>query len=331
MSIKKSIRDQIRRIPGSIRIYRALRPQAQISTQTRPNPSLVEEAIIRETLTSIESQITDSTTQDDLYEKLRYLGLTSFGLVMLSMPDPDFPKMSALLPGMASEETQMQWTGSVGIPLLTQTIDFVRSVAFNFSRFTGESLQNKTVLDFGCGYGRIARLMYFLTSTDNFYAVDPWHGAIENCNSRGLTKNFLVSNWSPTDLPTGQKKFSFIYAFSVFTHLSEAAARTALTTLLRHLEPNGLLVITIRPVEFWYGDKYTNDRNLCDRQIATHNREGFSFLIHDQTRLPDYGETSMTPAWIESNFPGAEILGLDRSISDPCQIYVFMRNAASAR
>jgi SAM-dependent methyltransferase len=250
---------------------------------------------------------------------------------MLSMPDPNFPKVSGILPAMASEETQMHWTGAAGVQLLTQSIDFVRSVAFNFHRFTGESLENKTVLDFGCGYGRIARLMYFLTTTDNFFAVDPMNGSIEECAAHGLTKNFLLSNWSATDLPTGQRKFSLIFSFSVFTHLSETAARIALTTLLRHLEPNGLLVISIRPVEYWYFDKYTNDRKLSDHQVAAHNREGFSFLPHGQEQgIPNYGEASMTPAWIESSFPGVEVLGLDRSISDPCQIYVFMRNTDSA-
>ncbi len=267
MSIRKSIREQIKRIPGSVRIYRALRPQAQNNNQARPDFLSMKEAIIHETLTSIEAQITDSSSQDELYENLRPLGLTNFGLVMLSMPDPSFPKLSRILPGMASEETQMQWTGAAGIQLLTQTVDFVRSVAFNFYRFTGESLENKTALDFGCGYGRIARLMYFLTTTDHFFAVDPWNRSIEECAAHGLTKNFLLSNWSAADLPTGQRKFSLIYSFSVFTHLSQAAARIALTTLLRHLEPNGLLVITIRPVEYWYFDKYTNDRKLSDLQV----------------------------------------------------------------
>ena len=330
MSNKKSIRDQIKHIPGAVRIYRALRPQAQNSSQAGQGLSFVKEAIVSQTLKSIEGQITDLSSQDELYEKLRYLGLTNFGIVMLTMPNPDFPKISGILPRMASEETQMQWTGSAGISLLTQTIEFVRSVAFNFCKFTGEPLENKTVLDFGCGYGRIARLMYFLTSTDNFFAVDPWNRSIETCNAQGLTKNFLLSNWWPTDLPTGQRKFSLIYAFSVFTHLSEMAARIALTTLLRHLEPNGLLVITIRPVEYWYWDKYTNDRKMSVYQVATHNQEGFSFLPYDQGGIRDYGETSMTPAWIESNFPSAEILGLDKSISDPAQIYVFMRNIDSA-
>ena len=332
MSIRKSIREQIKRIPGSVRIYRALRPQAPNNNQARTDFLNMKEAILHETLSSIEAQITDSTSRDELYEKLRPLGLTNFGFVMLSMPDPNFPKISGILPAMASEETQMHWTGAAGVQLLTQSIDFVRSVAFNFHRFTGESLENKTVLDFGCGYGRIARLMYFLTSTDNFFAVDPMTGSIEECAAHGLTKNFLLSNWSATDLPTGQRTFSLIFSFSVFTHLSEAAARIALATLLRHLEPNGLLVISIRPVEYWYFDKYTNDRKLSDHQVAAHNREGFSFLAHGQEQgIPNYGEASMTPAWIESSFPGVEVLGLDRSISDPCQIYVFMRNTHSAR
>ena len=95
MSIRKSIREQIKRIPGSVRIYRALRPQAQNNNQARPDFLSMKEAIIHETLTSVEAQITDSSSQDELYENLRPLGLTNFGLVMLSMPDPEFSEIIA--------------------------------------------------------------------------------------------------------------------------------------------------------------------------------------------------------------------------------------------
>src|SRR4029077_744564 len=48
-----------------------------------------------------------------------------------------------------------------------------------------------------------------------------------------------------------QAHLDLIYAFSVFTHLSERAAIMALTTLRRYVARGGLFVITIRPKEYW--------------------------------------------------------------------------------
>jgi SAM-dependent methyltransferase len=276
--------------------------------------------VFDEQIRRIENQIDTTTHRDEIFEKLRYLGLGNFGLMMLSMPNPDYPKISALLPRMASVEAQMLWTGISGVPLLEQTLNFAESVACHFTRHTGQPLHNRTILDFGCGYGRIARLMYYFTNSDNFYAVDPWDRSIETCNRDGLTKNFLLSDWLPSELPTGSRKFSLIYSFSVFTHLSERATRTCLNTLLRHLEPDGLLAITIRPVEHWQGKP--------DKALR-HNTHGFAFEPHQREPVDGditYGESSMTLEWISTQFPGAEIVGIDRSLNDTHQIYVFLRH-----
>src|SRR5215475_8615963 len=104
---------------------------------------------------------------------LRVLGLEDFGYVFMSMPDPRFPKLSRLLPRMATEAVQRGWTGASGETLLRQTCAFVRSVACNYTRFTGRSLERASILDFGCGYGRIARLMYYFSDPSQMAGVDP--------------------------------------------------------------------------------------------------------------------------------------------------------------
>ena len=43
--------------------------------------------------------------------------------------------------------------------------------------------------------------------------------------------------------------FDLIYAFSVFTHLSEKTAHIVLSTLRDHIADTGVLVLTIRPKE----------------------------------------------------------------------------------
>jgi SAM-dependent methyltransferase len=283
--------------------------------------------VVDHKLKNIENTVKDSTSQDELFESLHSLGIEDFGLLLLSMPNAAYPKISSILPRMASEEIQRNWTGNAGVDLLKQTLSFVRSIAYYYCKYTGETLENKTILDFGCGYGRIARLMYYFTSPGNFFGVDPWDKSIEICNTDGLKKNFYLSDYLPVKLPTGDKKFSLIYAFSVFTHLSEKATRISLNTLLNHLEPNGLLVITIRPIEYWTADGNIDPENRA-RLITSHRQTGFSFLPHIRDAVDGevtYGDTSMTLEWLKNLLPTAEIVGTDRSIIDPYQIYVFIR------
>ncbi|MCF7977244.1 MAG: class I SAM-dependent methyltransferase [Chromatiaceae bacterium] len=284
-------------------------------------------------LQTIEKSISSETTQTQLLHQLRRFGLGDFGLILLSMPNPDYPQISRHLPRMASEEIQRNWTGSCGVELLTQTTEFVRAVADNYCRLTGDSLEGKEVLDFGCGYGRIARLMYFFTNPENIYGVDPWDESISICRADGFTEDhFLISEYLPTELPTGEKCFDLIYAFSVFTHLSERSAALSLRILLHHVKPGGLLVITIRPVEYWNHDQHAVSQNKVNEQIELHNSSGFSFLPHNRPPIDGditYGDTSMDLSWLENAVPEAEILGMDRSLRDVFQRYIFLKRRDS--
>jgi len=279
-------------------------------------------------LERIENSIGNTATRSEIYKSLRSLGLSDFGELMLLIPNPQFPKLSNLLPRMASNEIQMSWTGNSGQTLLTQSLDFVRSLAYNYTKATGNSLEQSTILDFGCGYGRIARLMYYFTDEDNYYGVDPWDKSIEICNNDGLTNNFLLSEYLPTELPVKAKLFDLIFAFSVFTHLSERATLTCLNTLEKYLKPDGLIAITIRPVEYWYIDVHAKRKNVEEQQIALHHKNGFSFLPHNRDKVDGditYGDSSMTLDWLAKNFPNLNVVGIDRSLNDQFQIYVFLQ------
>jgi SAM-dependent methyltransferase len=265
---------------------------------------------------------------DLVWSELRHLCLDDFGEFFLSLPNPEYPELSRALPAMASAEVQRNWTGNDGYALLRQTLNFVRSVRYSLSLLTGQRLEGAKIMDFGCGYGRIARLMYYFTNPTNLFCVDPWDESIRLCRESRMLGNFFVSDYLPVSLPFSENRFDLIYCFSVFTHLSSRATRAALNTLRRYISPGGLLVITIRPEEYWLSAKIDCSANrTADDVLAEHRKTGFAFVPH--RRLPidgdiTYGDTSLTFDWLSREFPTWQIVGHDRSLDDPFQILVFL-------
>jgi SAM-dependent methyltransferase len=272
-----------------------------------------------------ESEAASPTSRDQAFKLLRSLSLTDFGMFLLSLPNPKYPRLSSLLPSMASTEVQNSWTGDHGIPLLTQSIDFVRSLACQFPKLTGHGFEDASILDFGCGYGRILRLMYFFSDENSIFGVDPWDRSIEICLRDGL-RNIFLSEYLPSSLPLPRTDFDLIFAFSVFTHLSEKATAACLKTLAQYVSRDGMIVITIRPVKYWDFDRNATARRLVDNQKQTHMKHGFAFLPHDRTDgLVNYGDTSMSLDWLQASFPELRIVAVDRSLSDPGQLYVYLQ------
>ena len=74
---------------------------------------------------------------------------------------------------MPSDIIQTNWTGNHGTSLLSQTVAFVESLVTGYRELTGRSLETARVLDFGCGWGRIIRLLYKYVGYENIFAVDP--------------------------------------------------------------------------------------------------------------------------------------------------------------
>ena len=267
---------------------------------------------------------------DEGLRHLRDLCLDDFGQLLWGLPDDSLPNLSAVFPRMASEDVQKSWTGNSGLPLLQRTTTFVRSVAYNCQKLLGQSINDRTILDFGCGYGRILRLMYYFSSPALIWGLDPLERAIELCRADGVLGQLAVSDYLPTALPVGDASFDLIYAFSVFTHLSERAATLALATLRRYVTRGGLFVITIRPKEYWdLLDPAVAPGNSIDHDelVARHERGRFAFVPHDREAIDGdvtYGDTSLSFEWIEQHAEGWKMVGYDHSLIDPFQLLVYL-------
>jgi SAM-dependent methyltransferase len=261
----------------------------------------------------------------DAYLSLRELGLNDFGSVLWTMPDERFPRVSGLLPKMASEDTQRLWTGYMGDTLLSQSVSFMRATAANYADLTGSSLFGKRILDFGCGYGRLLRLAAFYSQ--DVFGVDPWDQSIRMCQEAGFADKIALSDWLPDTLPA-PNDFDFVYAFSVFTHLSERAAKTCLQAIRKHTKAGGVLCLTVRPEEYWRMVYPTWPEEDLARKEREHRERGFTFAPQQRETVDGditYGDTSMTPEWLATAAgPDWTIEGVDRALEDPVQRYVFL-------
>lgn len=252
----------------------------------------------------------------------------AFGMLMFHMPWKEWPALSAALPRMASEETQRNFTGDAGISLLTPTMSFVRALTYNYAALRNRALSGAKILDYGCGYGRITRLMYYFTDPERIWAVDPWDYAVGLCREAGLAANLGQSDYLPAALPAPEGEIDVMFAFSVFTHTSRSATDAALSALRRHIAPEGLLAITIRSPEYWQvNPDYAADAATYQ---ARHEAEGFVFVPHGRNTVGEeatYGDTSMTLGFIAANYPDWKIAAVDWSLADPYQRYVFLQPA----
>ena len=99
-----------------------------------------------------------------------------------------------------------------------------------------------TMLDFGCGCGRIIRHWKPLSSAQ-LHGTDYNPKLVEWCRDNLSFAQFEVNQLIPP-LKYPDKMFDFIFAGSVFTHLTEELQFAWLDELWRVLRSNGYLMIT---------------------------------------------------------------------------------------
>jgi SAM-dependent methyltransferase len=101
----------------------------------------------------------------------------------------------------------------------------------------------ETILDFGCGCGRVMRHWHSLSGprlygTDyNPYPISWCHGALPFAE--------FGTNDSESQLPYKDNSLDFVYAISVFSHLTHALQIYWMGELLRVLKPGGYFYMTV--------------------------------------------------------------------------------------
>jgi 2-polyprenyl-3-methyl-5-hydroxy-6-metoxy-1,4-benzoquinol methylase len=198
------------------------------------------------------------------------------------------------LPGFPDDATQITFTGLCGRPNLEQAFNFyLQALAISGI----DKLSEPRVMDFGAGWGRIARFFLREAYPQDIVAVDTLSFAIDCLRSTGAVFE-IVHNPPAPPIPGFQQTFHLIYSYSVFTHLSEPYSCAWLDYLLTLLRPGGHLVLTTR------GERFITDlatiKAQPDDYIKSFETAGVGeYLQQLRTNFPD-------PAIIRDRFTAGE-------------------------
>ena len=118
--------------------------------------------------------------------------------------------------------------------------------------------QFESVLDFGCGVGRIIR-HWNGAHRPALHGTDYNAELIDWCSTNLKSVEFRVNTLSGA-LPYDNETFDFIYSFSVFTHLREPLQFHWIDELARVLKPGGYIYLTT------HGDHYLTALNATEQE-----------------------------------------------------------------
>ena len=252
---------------------------------------------------------------------LSNVSLQLFSLIALARP-ASLPHLSAWLPAMPPDAHQFNSTSFSGRRAMSEAAAFVRSIVERFEA-RGGVLRDAKVLDYGVCWARHSRLFYKYVPTDQLFGVDAWIANLNLARQCGYLGQLGLIGDAPSSLPF-EDKFDLVFSFSVFTHLSEDVARSAIRAIRGSMNAGGLLAITVRPHAFWR----LVDEPRQQAYKAALDRSGYAFAADAWTTAeggpPGYGNANYSLAFIEEHWPEFRVLGTDFSASEPYQLYVFL-------
>lgn len=263
--------------------------------------------------------------------EFRSLGSDVWAL-LLTRQYERYPHIRALLPDLPEAALQETWNGTSGLALAAQSLAFYDRVRDLHARYGRRPLQDSRVLDFGCGWGRLTRFFARDLAPGALYGCDPVEAILQVCRRTRVPARLAQCAFVPEALPFAER-FDLIYAFSVFTHLSEPAHVASLRALHAALAPGGLLVLTVRP------PAYLRSCELLAPALAALGPEPearlreprYLFAAHGGQPLGaqapregiTYGETVVTPAYMHEHWTGRfDLVQFGLLIGDPHQVVV---------
>lgn len=187
---------------------------------------------------------------------------------------------------------QLQFTGGSGMDLLDRSLAFLQQMELD-GAFSDPVWR---ALDFGCGWGRLASVMLLYGSSDKLDLCDAWDDALTHIRSHGFKNKSWRTNemLSAEDLPNAA--YDFVYAFSIFTHLSRPVFENNVARLMHALKPGGRFYFTVRHED--YLEPMKLNYSFTEEQLQNGDQDGFLHVPYPGR--PNYGETIIRREFLEA-------------------------------
>jgi len=226
------------------------------------------------------------------------------------------------------EEIQVLTNGLKGIKTAENALDIFNKLTEIIEQVGLELHSKSNVLDYGCGWGRITRLLATLAEDQHIFGVDVDRRMIFSATDSAQSINFSEIESMGT-LPFENEFFDLILANSVFSHLSEVSATHTLCELLRTLSPNGLLVISVlekNEMDKFYSNptqKNWIEKILGDKETSSNMLSENGFVWGDTKRWDNYGIAIMSDKWLNKtlNQLNSKLIGSHRIKLEGSQNY----------
>jgi SAM-dependent methyltransferase len=255
--------------------------------------------------------------------------------VLLTRSYERYPGIRSLMPRLPSPDLQLRWNGAAGLELLTQGKAFYRRAHAGFARHGRRPLAEATVLDFGCGWGRLTRFFIRDLAPRSLFGCDTVESILDVCRESGLPAEFALCDPRPRRLPF-DREVDLIVAFSVFTHLSEPAHDACLRAIHASLAPGGIFVATIRSPAYLVGHELGAPllEMLDEDPVKAFARPLYLFSPHPaepehpqyQGGPMDYGETVISLPYIRERWSALfDLLDVALLTEDMHQVVLTLR------
>lgn len=288
---KRVVASALRRAAGT-----DLGQRAASSLRTDPTPARLDEWLVPlfgEELDRIDQAVRDAGPE--AYAEFRDLDDDLWSL-LLTREYEAYPGIREFLPGHPEPALQQMWNGTSGTTLAAQSVCFYRKLKEMQAVHGTGDLQNARILDFGCGWGRLTRMLAKDLEPGLLHGCDPVEDILDVSRQTGVPAKLARSEFLPDTLPFTEK-FDLVFSFSVFTHISEAAHLASLKAIHDGLKPGGLFVVTVRPpayIDFNPLMQPAVDR-LGPNRLAELRKPQYVFVPHETEGHPQYDDAADDP------------------------------------
>lgn len=163
------------------------------------------------------------------------------GILKRESKDYHFNK---LMPTLPEEAFQRRFVGKANAEAFQASYDAIEAFKECCERLGCSFNSEQKILDFGCGWGRISQTLYRYFEPKNIFSADIQDEALDFCRDSGLATNIISTKNNFINLD--EYSLDYIFAFSVFSHLSEDNANFWMNYFNKLLKPGGCIVVTTR-------------------------------------------------------------------------------------